>query len=274
MKYMHFNSSCPYAGLANLLELQGAGTEDYKIALEMNLPYFLHYDKVTGYYQAGPSLQSAEWFDLYLNPRGFRYIEKICRKAQLFEIFQKEKQGVMLGLQVSEHSRHAVIFLEEKEGKFVFLNNKWEQSPEPEYLELTGTELSSRIPEKVVVGYLEPCEAKCINYASYYDEAVRTWESLRGQLHRFMDEVQSVDVLRESMNRLFRPLLLDGLTMMQLLEEEQLVLMLRDIRNRYLEQLRKNQPIRLADHLDCAMIDKAIAHIIKLISRKISDGSQ
>jgi len=83
-----------------------------------------------------------------------------------------------------------------------------------------------------------------------------------------MDEVQSVDVLRESMNQLFRPLLLDGLTMMQLLEEEQLVLMLRDIQNRYLEQLRKNQPLRLADYMDCAMIDKAIAHIIKLISEK------
>jgi len=120
----------------------------------------------------------------------------------------------------------------------------------------------------VVVGYLEPCEAKCINYTSYYDEAVRTWESLRERLHRFMDEVQSVDVLRESMNQLFRPLLLDGLTMMQLLEEEQLVLMLRDIQNRYLEQLRKNQPLRLADYMDCAMIDKAIDHIVTLINRK------
>ena len=268
MKYMHFNSSCPYAGLANLLELQGKDTEDYKIALEMNLPYFLRRDVITGYYQSGSSLQSAEWFDLYLNPRGFRYIEKICRKAQLFDIFQKEKQGVMVGIRVSEHSRHAVIFLEERDGKLVFLNNKWQESPDPEYLELTGTELSSRIPEKVVVGYLEPCEAKCINYTSYYDEAVRTWESLRERLHRFMDEVQSVDVLRESMNQLFRPLLLDGLTMMQLLEEEQLVLMLRDVQNRYLEQLRKNQPLRLADYMDCAKIDKAIDHIVTLINRK------
>jgi len=60
MKYMHFNSSCPYAGLANLLELQGVETEDYKIALEMNLPYFLRRDVITGYYQSGSSLQSAE----------------------------------------------------------------------------------------------------------------------------------------------------------------------------------------------------------------------
>jgi len=67
MKYMHFNSSCPYAGVANLLELQGMDKEDYKIALEMNLPYFLRRDVITGYYQSGSSLQSAEWFDLYLN---------------------------------------------------------------------------------------------------------------------------------------------------------------------------------------------------------------
>jgi len=83
-----------------------------------------------------------------------------------------------------------------------------------------------------------------------------------------MSEVQSAEALHESMNQLFRPLLLDGLTMMQLLEEEQLVLMLRDIQNRYLEQLRKNQPLRLADYMDCAMIDKAIDHIVTLINRK------
>ncbi len=39
MKYMHFNSSCPYAGLANLLDLHGLDTEDYKIALEMGCPF-------------------------------------------------------------------------------------------------------------------------------------------------------------------------------------------------------------------------------------------
>lgn len=76
MKYMHFNSSCSYAGLANLLELKGVDTEDDRIAGEMYLPYFLAFDAESECYQAGPMLQTADWFNLYLLPRGFRYVEK------------------------------------------------------------------------------------------------------------------------------------------------------------------------------------------------------
>ena len=39
MKYMTFNASCAYAGLANILERFGIETEDREIALAMGLPY-------------------------------------------------------------------------------------------------------------------------------------------------------------------------------------------------------------------------------------------
>ena len=41
MKYMTFNSSCTYAGLANMLMERGIDVEDYEIALEMKLPFLL-----------------------------------------------------------------------------------------------------------------------------------------------------------------------------------------------------------------------------------------
>ena len=40
MKYMTFNASCAYAGLANIPERFGIETEDREIALAMGLPYF------------------------------------------------------------------------------------------------------------------------------------------------------------------------------------------------------------------------------------------
>ncbi len=69
MKYMTFNFSCSYAGVANMLEQYGIDTDDRSIAMGMKLPYLFAYEN--GVYMAGPMLQSAAWFNLYLNPIGF-----------------------------------------------------------------------------------------------------------------------------------------------------------------------------------------------------------
>lgn len=55
MKYMSFNSSFSYTGLANILLLNGVDTEDREIALEMQLPYL--FAKEDGVYRSGPLLQ-------------------------------------------------------------------------------------------------------------------------------------------------------------------------------------------------------------------------
>ena len=72
MKYMTFNSSCPYAGMANMLEKYGIDVEDYEIALEMKLPLFV--DKNEDGYVAGPMIQEKKWFDIFLNRYGFELI--------------------------------------------------------------------------------------------------------------------------------------------------------------------------------------------------------
>ena len=69
MRYMTFNSSCSYAGVANMLEYHGILVTDRQIALDMDLP-FLFSDE-GGVYAAGPMLQSAKWVELYLKPLGF-----------------------------------------------------------------------------------------------------------------------------------------------------------------------------------------------------------
>lgn len=255
MKYMTFNSSCPYAGLANMLERYGIDTEDRQIALDMGLPYFLRYDKERECYQAGASLQTAEWFDLYLNPRGLRYVETIHEKHQLVE---KLKPISMLGLQVTERSKHAVIFLEQGSGTFIFLNNKWEKSEEPETLALSKAELLARLPDTAVVGYLERCQPKQVETESYFRESLDTWEQLRAELWEYIAKEQSPESLRESMNRLFRPLLLDGLTMMQLLQNEMQIQRLMDLQTKYLTALRSSRRVRLADTMDQTMVDQAI----------------
>ena len=69
MKYMTFNFSCSFAGVANMLAQYGIETTDRDIALTMKLPFLFAY--ADGAYLSGPMLQSAGWFDLYLNPLGY-----------------------------------------------------------------------------------------------------------------------------------------------------------------------------------------------------------
>ena len=262
MKYMTFNSSCPYAGLANLLEMYSIDTEDHQIALDMGLPYFLRYDRDTKCYQAGASLQSAEWFDLYLKPRGFCYVEKAYEKHQLA---QKLEPMSMLGLQVTAQSKHAVIYLERANGSFLFLNNKWKESEEPERLTLTKEELLDRLPNIVVVGSLERCQPEQVDIAPYLQESLDTWEKLRTELQEYIACEQTPESLRESMNRLFRPLLLDGLTMMQLLKQKCQIGMLTELQGKYLSALRKNETVRLADSIEPNLVNQTIDGMISLV---------
>lgn len=262
MKYMHFNSSCSYAGLANLLELQGVETEDYQIALAVGLPYFLRYDEQSGIYLNGPMLQSAEWFDLYLRPRGFRYVECFLKRQ---EVVEQLRPGCMLGLQVTPKPKHAVIFLGKENGRYKFLNNKWEDSEEPDYLLLSEAECLERLPEQSVIGHLKPCLAEETELKPYFEEALGNWERLRGDLHKFISNIQSPQAMKEAMNRLFRSLLLDGLSMAKLLKENELEELLTRLQKQFLAMVRKNEAMTPAQELDAEEINRAIERFVNLI---------
>ena len=265
MKYMHFNSSCSYAGVANMLEMLGYDTEDYKIALDMGLPYLLRYDMESEAYQAGPMLQSAEWFNLYLRPRGFEYREQRMEK---FKVPDYLRPGMMLGIQVTPKSKHAVVFLEKKENSYVFLNNKWEESEEPDVLKLSEEECLEHLPEQVMLGYVEQCEVLTIDMQPYYEEALETWEKLRKELHVFVSAVRTSEELKASMNRLFRPLLLDGLSMAKLLKDEELAGKLEIMQQKFLGIVRRNQEVCPAEEISCGEIDWVVARFVGMITRK------
>ena len=60
MKYMTLNSSCAFAGGANLLEQYGVDIEDRDLCLGIKLPH--PFENGSGKYRAGTKLQSADWF--------------------------------------------------------------------------------------------------------------------------------------------------------------------------------------------------------------------
>lgn len=98
MKYMHFNSSFSFAGLANLLYFEGIDTEDFVIALAIDIAYLLGKDGAS--YLAGTMLQSKEIFDIYLNALGYEFIEENYDKDNVLKILEAADKSYMLGVNI------------------------------------------------------------------------------------------------------------------------------------------------------------------------------
>ena len=266
MKYMTFNSSCSYAGLANLLDFYGIDTEDREIALQMRLPYLFACQD--GGYLAGPMLQGAAWFDLYLNPLGFKLEERILGKDEVCAEL-RDNAPAMLGLRVSPEGKHAVIYTGCNGGKYRFLNNKRKGPPEMETLELSEKDLLASLDEETVVGRLERTDPVPIDYRPYLEQSVLVFRELQEKIAAYCGVEQSAPSLRQAMDSLFRPVLLDGVTMLELLGETEIAGALKEIRAQFLRVIRAERPAVLERALDMPRLQAALHQYEELILRRM-----
>ncbi|MBD5527956.1 MAG: hypothetical protein HDR02_06025 [Lachnospiraceae bacterium] len=262
MKYMTFNSSCSYAGLANLLSFYGIDTEDRKIALEMGLPFLFNYED--GSYFSGPMLQGEKWFNLYLKTIGYAMMEKEVNKKQIC-VYLRNLQYAMLGIYVSGRNKHAVIYTGMKDGKFRMLNNKWEQADEPDTLLLSEEELLQRVDETVMVAVLNKAICETVRTESLMKHSISVLQMLTKEIADFCSQEKSTKDIRLSMNTLFRAILLDGITMLDLIGETQISQKLKIVQDQFMNAVKKNKPLQLNQYLDITLLNSAITEYINLI---------
>lgn len=272
MKYMTFNSSCSYAGVANMLESFDVSVEDRQIALDMGLPYLFSYEN--GAYCSGPMLQTAEWFNLYLKPRGFLMSETRLLKGDVCTFLQKNIPA-MLGLAVSPQGKHAFVCIEVgevggeagiavgievgiKEKRYRFLNNKPQNSPEPESICLTGEELLPLLGDSVTVAVLQKCRPQATDLKPYLQRSADTLLMLKQDIRNFCCKEQTPQALRAAQNTLFRAILLDGITMLELLGNKDPLKALKAIQREVLTALKENKTLILADRLSMERFESAI----------------
>ena len=269
MKYMTFNSSCSYAGVANMLAVYGVETDDRTIAWEMKLPYLVACEN--GVYLSGPMLQTADWFNIYLNPIGFRMEERELPAEGVSE-YLKQQRTAMLGLPVGENGKHAVVYTEYKDEKFQFLNNKWEHDPAPEHLALTESELLEHIGERVMVATLEQIQPKEADVSVKIRKSADILRQNLADIIAVCSRKETVGVLRKKLNTLFRPLFLDGITMLNLLGEDDLAQRFAAIQRSLLNSLRQDaeSTIRLGEALPLEELAAATETYICLIQRAAS----
>ena len=249
MKYMTFNSACAFAGVANMLSAFGVEVEDRDIALGMNLPYL--FDRDDHAYLAGPMLQSAEWFNLYLNTIGYEMTEHFLKPEDVPGVLTGAKTA-MLGIRVSPRDKHAVVYTGMTGNAFRFLNNKWQHTDDPEELVLSIEELLNKLDETVVVATIHTCPARTADFAPLFRHACSVLAELEEKLTEFCTEERTPEEIMGAMNTLFRPVLLDTITMLDLIEEEILSKKLRAVQAEYLTAIRLGKTVRLDDaiHLD------------------------
>lgn len=263
MKYMTFNGSCSYAGVANMLAHYGIDTDDRTIALEMGLPYY--FARENGEYLSGPSLQSARWFDLYLNPLGFELDERALPNAQVPHYLRNLKCA-MLGIHVADAGKHAVVLSSADRDGFHFLNNKWAHDPAPELLTLTGAELVARIDDPCMVAVLHPIPPKAPPRHQRMEESLTVLDEYRRDLLQICSESRSTAELRRMLDPMFRALLLDSITMLDLLGKTRLRERLTQLQQLFLTALHSDATeIRLKDYLPTDQICEAIADYAQLI---------
>ena len=264
MKYMTFNSSCSYAGIANMLEQYGIETDDKSIAVAMNLPFLFSHSN--GVYLSGPMLQTAEWFDLYLNPIGYQMIEKAV-SADSIDEYLKIQKTAMLGIHLGEAGKHAVVYTGTDSDSYVFINNKWENDSSPSEIRLTREELQERIETEVMVATLRPISPKSINFTPKLQGSIFVLRKNLEEIITICDTEETVANLRLKLNTLFRPLFLDGITMLNLIGETNLAQDFTSLQQELLGALRQEpqKKFTLKEYLSISKLQMAVEAYIKLI---------
>ena len=232
-KYMHANSSCSYCAISYMMQAFGIDVTDLDIAKDINLP--LMFDRNNDQYNSGFMLQSKKWFDLFLNPRGLELVELMLDKKSAIA-FLKENQNVMIGLKTSQ-GKHAVVLIKYKNNRFKFFNPTHEGSGEEDYIVLSEDKLIDLLDDRLSVARIISREKKSISLKDSLMKSISALESYNQDLKAFIERNTNRETYHNNLD-LFRPLLLDGLTMMEIANETSLLSLMKQAQKQLLSFIR------------------------------------
>ena len=266
---MHFNSSCSFAALALLLEEKGIDTEDTEIALEMGLPWL--FSEKEGAFLSGPMLQGNEWFRIFLYPRGYGLCEEEVPREELPAYLCSHKMS-MLGMKVpGEKGKHAVVF-KEFDGSYLFMNPTHGGSGCETEFKLFAEELMAAVPEQVCVGHLEDHEKEPVDTKALMEASAATIRRNVTKITEFAGKTHEDEEYKEAMDILFRAILLDAITMLELAGEMVLAGGFKELQANLLTFMRGDKSGLLLDALPIARLEELTERYIMLIREHIGTG--
>ena len=234
MKYLHFNSSCSYCAIAYILSSFGIEVEDTEIALKIGLPYIFAFEK--GEHLAGPMLQSSKYFNLFLNPLGLTLEENRVSKGTLLANIN-DKKNVMFGIK-TDFGKHAVVLIDYTGDVYSFFNPSWEESSQKTIIEISKEDLLSRVDEEITIGEIKQCQKKTVDFQNLYCESIANLTKYENDIVDFINGNNDKEEYQKQLDTLFRPLLLDGLTMMGLIGNDKIAKSMKEAQTDLLNYIR------------------------------------
>ena len=263
---MHFIASCSYCALAEMLADLAIQTEDVQIAQEINLPWL--FSKEGDTYLSGPMLQGKRWFDLWLNPRGLAFSESVISSETLTPALQLAQSPVMLGLQ-TPYGKHAVVF-QRYDGSYHFFNPTHENSGEPTKLILSEEELLRSVYSSVMIGQITASDPNVQSIKPLLQGSIQVLRENAAEIMAFSSVPHTPDEYLPAMNRLFRPLLLDGISMLQLVGEVSLAQGFSSLQQDFMRFLRSPRTETLSAFLSLEALSILSEEYIQRIENQLS----
>ena len=152
----------------------------------------------------------------------------------------------------------------------MFLNNKWEHTDAPEQITLAETELLAQISTSAMIATLKPITPKAVDLHSKMSTSVVVIRQNLADICSVCGRAETVAQLRLKLNTLFRPLLLDGITMLQLIGEVKLAEDFTAHQRSFLSALRQDPDlcIILGEYLSTDALTTAAERYIALIQKE------
>lgn len=178
----------------------------------------------------------------------------------------------MLGVHLHGQDRHAVVYTGMRSGRAVFLNSRHPESDEPDALCYTQDELLARLDDRCMVATLARCEAQEVCHAPLLEQSLVCLRALTDEVDAFCAAPRSRAELTAAVNPLFRPLLVDAVTMLTLIGEDEVRTALEQVRQTYMPVVfgAKEDGVVLADRLPMQTLHRAIQGYAALIRARLA----
>lgn len=265
MRYKNFASAGPWTALANLLDLQGHRAEDRDIVLGAGLHAMLIQQEETGAYRMGVSLQGPQWYNLYLRPRGWEYMEFAYPKEDAIDFLWPL---TMLRLEKPNAMPVDAVYLGDVDEVYSFIPSVSEAA-DVDRLEMSREELMDYLPEQVKLGSIRRCGAKEIDRKPLWEASMANWARLREEICAFMAQEHMPSEIRDALDRIFSAPLHAGQTIMRMLGREEDAKRLEVLHHQVMRAVTSGKTLRLADVMRTEEVLEAIRMLSALTEKEM-----
>ena len=193
-------------------------------------------------------------------------VEELVDSEQLCNYLRAHKPA-MLGVQ-TPYGKHAVVFAE-YDAIYHFMNPTHESSGERTELLLSEEELLASVDQETMVGTVIPAEAEPQSLTPYLNDSISVIRKNFADIEAFAAEKHDPNTYFPIMNSLFRSLLLDGITMLELAGETALAQEFTTLQHQFMDFMRGSRREALQETLSLDKLHDLTERYAHLIERQI-----